>query len=113
MKCLFCQIADKTLPAQIVYENDQLVAFNDIQPQAPHHILIIPRLHIASLEALTPSHLDLPGHLLLAAQHLARTLGFADQGYRTVINCRDWGGQTVQHLHVHLLGGRPLHWPPG
>ena len=111
--CLFCRIAAGEIPATIVHEDDRLVAFRDIGPQAPVHILVIPREHVASLDAARDDHGDLLGALLLTARDLARAEGIADGGYRTVINVGDDGGQSVHHIHLHLLGGRSLAWPPG
>lgn len=111
--CLFCKLANGDLPATLVHEDDRIVAFRDINPQAPVHILIIPRAHIASLDAAAAEHRDLLGDLLLAARELAREEGMAEDGYRTVLNVGADGGQTVHHLHLHLLGGRSLGWPPG
>lgn len=106
--CLFCKIINRELPAEIVYEDDELLAFNDISPQAPTHMLIIPKIHVATVNELTEDHLDLPGKLVLRARALARENGFADSGYRLVLNCNGEGGQTVYHLHLHLLGGRQM-----
>ena len=111
--CLFCRIINGEIPSEFVYEDDHCVAFNDISPQAPTHILIIPRRHIASLDDSTNNEKELLGHLLMAAASIAREKGFAKNGYRTVINTNDDGGQTVFHLHVHLLGGRKFIFPPG
>jgi histidine triad (HIT) family protein len=113
MDCLFCQIAAKNIPAKIVYEDEHVVAFEDIAPRAPHHILLIPKQHIASLNDLTEATAPVAAQLLLAAQKLAKELGIAERGYRTVFNCNQEAGQTVFHLHLHLLGGRLLGWPPG
>ena len=106
--CLFCKIINRELPSEIVYEDDELLAFNDISPQAPTHMLVIPKLHVATVNDLTEDHLDLPGKLVLRARALAEENGFADSGYRLVMNCNGEGGQTVYHLHLHLLGGRQL-----
>ncbi len=106
--CLFCKIINRELPSEIVYEDDELLAFNDISPQAPTHMLVIPKLHVATVNDLTEDHLDLPGKLVLRARALAQENGFADSGYRLVMNCNGEGGQTVYHLHLHLLGGRQL-----
>jgi len=106
--CLFCKLVNRELPADIVYEDDELLAFNDISPQAPTHILIIPKRHVATVNDLTQDHLDLPGKLVLRARTLAQENGFAESGYRLVMNCNGEGGQTVYHLHLHLLGGRQL-----
>lgn len=110
---LFGKIIRREIPAHIVYEDDHVLAFRDINPQAPVHVLFIPKQAIPTLDDLQPEHAELAGRLLLAAADYARREGFADAGYRTVINCRDDGGQTVHHLHLHLLAGRALTWPPG
>jgi histidine triad (HIT) family protein len=109
---LFQKIIDKQIPAHIVYEDEQCLAFKDINPQAPTHVLIIPRKAIATHDDLTEADSDLIGHLHLVAAKLARQFALTD-GYRIVVNCRERGGQTVPHLHLHLLGGRDFHWPPG
>ena len=109
--CLFCKMASGEIKPAIVYENDFILAFRDINPQAPTHVLIIPKQHLATLEDLDDKGLG--GELLLAAQWVARHEGIASSGYRTVINCRGDGGQEVPHLHLHLLGGRRMKWPPG
>lgn len=111
--CIFCKIIAGEIPSKLVYEDDVCVAFNDISPQAPTHILVIPREHFASLDKAEKSHKEVLGHLLLTAADIARQNGFAEKGYRTVINTNDDGGQTVFHLHVHLLGGRQFIFPPG
>lgn len=111
--CLFCRIAAGEIPSNKVFEDDICLAFNDISPQAPTHILIIPREHFDSLDAADHSHKETLGHLLLTAAEIARRKGFADDGYRVVINTNADGGQTVFHTHVHLLGGRPFVFPPG
>jgi histidine triad (HIT) family protein len=111
-KTIFKKILDKEIPADVVYEDDRCLAFRDINPQAPTHVLIIPRMEIASLADVRETDIPLLGHLLIVAQQLASKLGLAN-GYRAVINCGRDGGQTVDHLHVHLLGGRPMKWPPG
>lgn len=111
-KTLFQRIADRELPATIVFENDDVVAFRDIHPQAPVHILIVPRRPIPTVDDLEDGDAELAGKLLLAARDLARAEGLT-RGYRLVINCRHHGCQTVDHLHVHLLGGRQMKWPPG
>ena len=109
---LFKKIIDKQIPAAIVYEDEQCLAFRDVNPQAPTHVLIIPRKVIATHADLTDDDAALLGHLHLVAVKLAKELGLSD-GYRIVVNCLDRGGQTVPHLHMHLLGGRDFHWPPG
>jgi histidine triad (HIT) family protein len=111
--CLFCKIVTGEIPAAKVFEDEVCVAFNDISPQAPHHVLIVPREHLASLAEAGDKHRETLGHLLLTGAQIAREKGFADKGYRTVINTNADGGQTVFHLHVHLLGGRPFFFPPG
>ena len=109
--CLFCRIVAGKIPASLIAETEDCVAFRDISPQAPVHVLVIPRLHIASLDEVEDPMLL--GRMMLLATQLAREEGIAVTGYRTVINTRDDGGQSVAHLHIHLLGGRKLKWPPG
>ena len=109
--CIFCGIVNGTVPAQKVYEDDRVIAFRDIQPQAPVHFLIIPREHVASLDAVQDPALI--GYIMTTAAKLAREHGVAEGGYRVVVNCNQDGGQTVFHLHAHLLGGRFMTWPPG
>ncbi len=109
--CLFCQIVRGEIPAKIVAQDDQYVAFRDVNPQAPTHVLVIPRVHVATLNDVKDGAL-LSG-LLTKARELARKEGLADRGYRVVINTNPDGGQTVFHLHAHILGGRAMHWPPG
>ncbi|RLB58417.1 MAG: histidine triad nucleotide-binding protein [Deltaproteobacteria bacterium] len=109
--CLFCKIAAGEIPADIVYQDDVCLAFRDIHPAAPQHLLLIPRRHLATMNDLDDA--ALAGHLLTVVPRLARQLGIADGGYRTVVNCNADAGQEVFHLHVHLLGGRRLSWPPG
>jgi histidine triad (HIT) family protein len=111
--CLFCKISRGEVPANRLLENDDLVAFRDINPQAPVHILIIPREHIPSLGDVDDARAELVGKLHLAARDLARRAGLESQGWRVVTNVGNDAGQTVQHLHLHLLGGRAMHWPPG
>ena len=111
--CLFCKIIAGEIPSDLVYEDDICVAFNDISPQAPTHILVVPREHIASLDKARNKHQETLGYLLLIVAEIAREQNFAEDGYRTVINTNGNGGQTVFHLHVHLLGGRPFVFPPG
>ena len=111
--CIFCKIADWRITSGRVYEDDICVAFNDLSPQAPTHILIIPRVHVDSLDKAGEEQKETLGHLLLAAANIAREKGFAEAGYRVVINTNADGGQTVFHLHVHLLAGRPFVFPPG
>jgi histidine triad (HIT) family protein len=111
--CIFCKIAAGQIPSTRVYEDDICVAFNDLSPQAPTHILIIPREHFDSLDTVSADDKATAGHLLFVAAEIARKQGFADDGYRVVINTNADGGQTVFHLHVHLLAGRPFVFPPG
>ena len=111
--CLFCRIASGSIPAGRVQEDDLVVAFRDIAPRAPTHILLIPRRHIPSAAALTEADAPLLGRLFSVAADLARSEGIADGGYRLVSNVGRWGGQTVDHLHFHLMGGRAFDWPPG
>ncbi len=111
--CLFCKIAAGDIPANIVHHDEDVVAFEDINPQAPHHVVIIPRRHIATLNDLDDRHEAVFGKLATTASKLAAERGFAADGYRLVVNCNSAGGQTVFHLHMHLLGGRSLTWPPG
>lgn len=113
MDCIFCKIVAGDIPATKVYEDDLCIAFNDLSPQAPTHILIIPRDHVDSLDKVTDNEKETLGHLLLSASGIARDRGFAENGYRVVINTNSDGGQTVFHLHVHLLAGRPFVFPPG
>ena len=111
--CLFCNIVAGEIPADIVYEDDSIIAFRDINPQAPVHILIIPKLHISTLNDLKPEHAELIGELILSAKDIAKKEGISDAGYRTGFNCNKAAGQTVYHIHLHLLGGRDFSWPPG
>jgi histidine triad (HIT) family protein len=112
MDCIFCKIIAGDIPSKPVYQDDQIYAFADNRPQAPTHLLVVPRRHIASLAHLGDSDEALLGHLLTAAARIAREAGLPD-GYRAVINTGSDGGQTVDHLHLHILGGRAMHWPPG
>ena len=111
--CLFCDIVAGEVPCTQVASNKEFLAFRDIAPQAPIHILVIPRRHIASLVDLCPEDAYLMGRLVVFAKEIATAEGLAESGYRFVVNCGDEGGQTVDHIHLHLLGGRPLNWPPG
>jgi len=110
---LFGKIVAGEIPADIVYEDDDVLAFRDVAPQAPTHILVIPRKPIPTLNDLEPGDAELVGKLFLAAKKIAAAEGIAQAGYRTVINCNASAGQTIYHLHLHLLGGRPMQWPPG
>jgi histidine triad (HIT) family protein len=111
--CLFCRIIAGEIPAEFVHQDDLCVAIQDINPQAPTHVLIIPREHFESLDDATHKHEPLLGHLLRLAARIANERGHGDSGYRTVINTGAGAGQSVFHLHVHVLGGRPMNWPPG
>ncbi|MDO6787248.1 histidine triad nucleotide-binding protein [Cobetia marina] len=113
MDCLFCKIINREIPADIVYEDEEVLAFNDIHPQAPTHVLIIPKQHIATLNDIEESQLATVGRLQYTAARLAKEYGFADDGYRVVMNCNEDGGQTVYHIHMHLMGGRRFTWPAG
>ena len=111
--CLFCRIVAGEIPATIVHETPTTLAFRDINPRAPVHVLVIPRRHLGSIDDLGPDDTELAGQLLIAAADVARQEGLADQGYRVISNIGAWGGQTVHHLHLHVMGGRAFHWPPG
>lgn len=113
MDCLFCKMAAGEIRPDIVHEDDQVLAFRDIAPQAPVHVLLIPKKHIVNMDAVSADDAPLLAHLFRTAAQIARDLGIAEDGYRLVNNCNRHGGQTVYHLHVHLLGGRHLLWPPG
>lgn len=113
MSCLFCKIVNREIPASIVYEDDRVLAFNDINPQASTHVLIVPKRHIATLNDLGPDDDSLVGSLVRCAAAIARERGIDAGGYRTVLNTNRDAGQTVFHIHVHLIGGRSLAWPPG
>ncbi|MWV11273.1 HIT domain-containing protein [Pseudomonas sp. R-28-1W-6] len=112
MDCLFCKIVAGEIPARKIYEDDQVFAFHDIGPQAPVHFLVIPKRHIATLGDLSEDDRPLLGHVVYTAQRLARELGCAE-GFRVAMNCNEQGGQTVYHIHMHVLGQRQMHWPPG
>jgi histidine triad (HIT) family protein len=111
--CLFCKIVAGDIPAKRVYEDDQLVAFEDINPQAPLHVLVIPKQHIPTLNDLADGNDELVGAMVRRAAAIAKDRGFDGSGYRTVFNCNAQAGQTVFHIHLHVLGGRSLRWPPG
>ena len=112
-ECIFCMIAKHEIPSQVVYEDEEIVAFKDLNPGAPVHILIIPKRHIPGLMALSEEDTALVGRIVLAANHLAEESAIAKSGFRIVTNCGEDAGQSVPHLHFHLLGGRPMGWPPG
>ena len=111
--CLFCKIRDGEIPGDIVYQDDEVLAFRDVNPQAPTHVLVIPRKHIATTNDLDEGDAAVVGKMMLAAKKVAANEGFANEGYRLVLNCNEGAGQTVFHIHMHLLGGRRLTWPPG
>jgi histidine triad (HIT) family protein len=111
--CLFCRIVNGSIPAQLAHQDDHTLAFHDIDPRAPVHVRIIPRKHIAAVDQLREGDTDVMGQLFVVARRLARELGVADSGYRMVVNNGRDAGQSVDHIHMHLLGGRPLKWPPG
>ncbi len=112
-ECLFCKFVSGEITPNIVYQDDEVLAFRDISPQSPTHILIIPKRHIPTLNDLTPEDAELVGKLYLTAKKLAEDEGIDESGYRTVMNCNEEAGQSVFHIHLHLLGGRPMAWPPG
>ncbi len=111
--CLFCKIREGDIPADIVYQDDDVMAFNDVNPQAPHHVLIIPKRHISTLNDIEDGDATVLGKLFAAAKVIAAERGVSDDGYRTVVNCNERAGQTVFHIHMHLLAGRNMNWPPG
>ncbi len=110
---IFDKIINREIPADILYEDDEVMAFRDVNPQAPVHFLVIPKQPIPTLNHLQPEQAPLIGKLVLTAQKLAQKQGIAEDGYRLVMNCNEHGGQTVFHIHLHVLGGRPMGWPPG
>ncbi len=111
--CIFCKIINKAIPADIIFENDDVIAFNDINPQAPNHILIIPKFHIESINELNKNNAEFLSQMVLTATKIAKDKGINDSGYRLIINNGPDAGQAVSHLHLHLLGGRKMSWPPG
>ena len=113
MDCIFCGIVDRSLPTELIYEGEQIVAFRDITPQAPTHVLIVPREHIESVADLNETHTAVLGEIFLAANTIARQEGIGETGFRLVFNCGRAAGQSVDHVHLHLIGGRKLGWPPG
>jgi histidine triad (HIT) family protein len=111
--CLFCKIINREIPASIVYEDERILAFNDINPQAPTHVLVVPKTHIATLNDVSPEDDQIVGELVRRAAAIAKTRGISAGGFRTVFNTNREAGQTVFHIHLHLLGGRAMEWPPG
>lgn len=111
--CIFCKIIDKKIPARIIYEDEHAIAFEDVNPQAPVHTLVIPRKHIPTLLDIKEEDNNLIGHLIKVANKIAFDKGIAERGFRVVTNCNPESGQTVYHIHLHILGGRQMHWPPG
>lgn len=111
--CLFCKFVNGEIQPNTVFEDDDVLAFRDINPQAPTHVLVVPKRHVSTLNDLQQADGELIGKLYLAAQHVARQEGIDEAGYRTVINCNEQAGQSVFHIHLHLLGGRAMRWPPG
>lgn len=113
MSCIFCKIINKEISSNIVYEDEKVIAFHDINPQAPFHILVVPKRHISTLLELKEEDKELIGHIFLVINKVAKDLGFEERGYRVVVNCKEEAGQTVFHIHFHILAGRPMDWPPG
>lgn len=113
MNCLFCKIAQKEIPAAVVFEDTEIMAFRDLNPQAPTHLLVIPKVHIATINDTDTKDEQLLGKMVLAAKRLAALEGFSETGYRLIFNVNSDGGQTVHHIHLHILGGRKMTWPPG
>jgi histidine triad (HIT) family protein len=111
--CIFCKIIEKKIPAKIIHEDDHVLAFEDINPQAPVHTLVIPKKHIPTLLDIKEEDNNLVGHLIKVANKIANDKGIAERGFRIVANCNPESGQTVYHIHLHILGGRQMHWPPG
>lgn len=113
MDCLFCKIAQGTIPATVIFEDNDIIAFHDIKPQAPTHLLVIPKRHIATINDTHIDDSQLLGSMILCAKNLAKNEGLSEQGYRLVFNVNSGGGQEVYHIHLHVLGGRQMTWPPG
>ncbi|NLW21965.1 MAG: histidine triad nucleotide-binding protein [Tissierellia bacterium] len=111
--CIFCKIVNKEIPSEIIYEDDKVMAFKDVNPQSPVHVLVIPKEHIESSNDIDDNNSQLIGHIFVTIKELAKELGIDEDGYRIVNNCGSFGGQTVYHIHFHLLGGRKFSWPPG
>lgn len=113
MSCIFCKIVAGEIPSEILYQDDDVICFRDVAPQAPTHMLVIPRKHIGSIAELEEHDTTLAGKILVTATQMAREQGISESGYRVAMNCGDEGGQTVGHIHMHVLGGRQMGWPPG
>jgi len=113
VSCLFCNIVAGKIPSKLVHEDDRCIALDDIKPQAPTHVLVVPREHLATINDVSQAHEPLAGHLIGVAREIAAQRGHQESGYRLVFNCQEAAGQTVFHIHLHLLAGRPLGWPPG
>jgi len=111
--CIFCKIVEGEIPAELLYEDEYVLVFKDVQSQAPFHALVIPKQHIATINELEPENAGILAPMFLAAKHIAQAAGYQKQGYRTVMNCEEGGGQSVFHIHLHVLAGRRLTWPPG
>jgi histidine triad (HIT) family protein len=111
--CIFCRIIDRKIPSKIVFEDETVLAIDDINPQAPVHVVVIPKVHVEKLSDVNDENAEAVCKMVLAAKEIAEKRGIQESGYRIVINCNKDGGQAVWHLHLHLFGGRPMHWPPG
>lgn len=111
--CIFCKIANGEIPADKIYEDDKVIVFNDINPQSPVHFLVIPKEHISSIKEIDENNVSIISHIVLIIKKIAKEKGLDEKGYRIINNCGEYGGQTVEHLHFHVLGGRQLLWPPG
>ncbi len=111
--CIFCKIINKEIPSKVVYEDEKILAFHDLNPTAPKHVLVIPKVHFESLNEMTSEHAEVMAYLTLKLKEIAGLIGIAESGYRVVCNCGADGGQEVKHLHYHVIGGRKLQWPPG
>lgn len=113
MNCIFCRIVRKEIPSRIIYEDDMVLAFEDIAPQSPIHILVIPKKHYSTVLDISEEDKELIGHIFMVINKIAKQKGFDEKGFRVVMNCNSQGGQTVFHVHFHILAGRQMHWPPG
>jgi histidine triad (HIT) family protein len=113
MDCLFCRLIKREIPTSIIFEDPEIFVFNDIKPQAPFHLLVIPKKHIATINDVDTTDELLMGKMILTAKKIAKDQGFCEKGYRLIFNVNEHGGQEIFHIHLHILGGRPMHWPPG